>query len=218
MDTPAAPDGSDTRHWLERAAAGDAEGWQVLVTRFHARLRRMVALRLDARLHGRVDPSDVLQETYLEAARHLDEYRRKPVLPFFLWLRLLAGSRLAKLHRRHLGTQARDAGREVSLYRGAMPEASSAALAARLLGKECRPSEVAVRAEMKLRLQEALNRMEPVDREVIALRHFEQLTNAETARVLGLNEGTASKRYVRALKRLKESLAGRPGGSGEWHR
>jgi RNA polymerase sigma-70 factor (ECF subfamily) len=216
METSTSPDGSDTRHWLERAAAGDAGGWSMLVSRYHARLRRMVALRLDVRLQGRVDPSDVLQDAYLEATARLAEYLRNPVLPFFLWLRLLAGSRLAKLHRRHLGTQLRDAGREVSLYRGAMPEASSAALAARLLGKECRPSEVAVRAEMKLRLQEALNRMEPLDREVLALRHFEQLTNAETARVLELSEGTASKRYVRALKKLKEILASRPGGSGEW--
>ncbi|HEX4588399.1 MAG TPA: sigma-70 family RNA polymerase sigma factor [Gemmataceae bacterium] len=216
MESSTNADGSDTRHWLEQAAAGDAKGWQVLVTRYHARLRRMVALRLDARLHGRVDPSDVLQDAYLEATEHLSEYLRNPVLPFFLWLRMLAGTRLAKTHRRHLGAQLRDAGREVSLYRGAMPEASSAALAARLLGKECRPSEIAVRAEMKLRLQEALNQMEPLDREVLALRHFEQLTNAETARVLELSEGTASKRYVRALRKLKEILASRPGGSGEW--
>jgi RNA polymerase sigma-70 factor (ECF subfamily) len=97
-----------------------------------------------------------------------------------------------------------------------MPEASSAALAARLLGRECRPSEVAVRAEMKLRLQEALNAMDPIDREVLALRHFEQLSNAETARVLDLQEAAASKRYVRALKRLRDILAAGRGGAGEW--
>jgi RNA polymerase sigma-70 factor (ECF subfamily) len=211
------PDGIETRRLLERAAAGDAEGWQQLVARYGRRLRAMISLRMDTRLQGRVDPSDVLQDAYLEASEQLVEYVRNPPLPVYLWLRGLAATRLAKLHRYHLGTQLRDAGREVSLYRGAMPEASSAALAARLLGKECRPSEIAVRAEIKLRLQEALNRMEPLDREVLALRHFEQLTNAETARVLELTEQTASKRYVRALKKLKAVLAAYPGGVGEWY-
>src|SRR5262249_5048581 len=123
--------------------------------------------------------------------------------------------KLLELHRRHLGTQMRDAGREVALYRGTLPEASSAALAAQFLGREPRPSEAAVRAEMKVRLQEALNSMDPLDREVLALRHFEQLTNAEAGQVLGLGTSAASKRYVRALKRLKDILAGMPGGLGE---
>jgi RNA polymerase sigma-70 factor (ECF subfamily) len=174
----------------------------------------MVALRLDRRLQGRIDPSDVLQETYLEAARQLADYLQNPTLPFFLWVRLLAGNRLARLHRHHLGAQMRDADRDVSLYHGALPEASSAALAARLLGRECRPSEAAVRAELKLRVQDALNRLDPLDREVLALRHFEQLTTAETARVLGVSEAAAGKRYVRALVRLKETLTRLPGGMG----
>jgi RNA polymerase sigma-70 factor (ECF subfamily) len=97
-----------------------------------------------------------------------------------------------------------------------MPQASSAALAARLLGRESRPSEIAVRAEIKLRLQDALNQMDPLDREVLALRHFEQLSNAETARVLEVQEAAASKRYIRALKKLKTILAALPGGPGEW--
>jgi RNA polymerase sigma-70 factor (ECF subfamily) len=172
----------------------------------------MVTLRLDQRLQGRIDPSDVLQETYLDAAAGLTDYQRNPTLPFFLWLRLLVGSRLSKLHRHHLGTQMRDAAREVSLYRGALPEASSAALAAQLLGRECRPSEAAARAELKIRLQEALNGMDAVDREVLSLRHFEQLTTAEAARVLGISEAAAGKRYIRALMRLKTILTQMPGG------
>jgi RNA polymerase sigma-70 factor (ECF subfamily) len=110
----------------------------------------------------------------------------------------------------------RDPGREVSLYRGAMPEASSAALAAQLLGKECRPSEFALRAERKLRLQQALNRMDPLDREVLSLRHFEQLTRNETAQVLGISEAAGAKRYLRALERLREILALLPGGLEEF--
>ena len=106
----------------------------------------------------------------------------------------------------------RDARREVSLYRGALPDATSAALAAQLLGHETRPSEAAVRAEAKIRLQEALNAMDPIDREVLALRHFEQLTNAEAAHVLQIKEAAAGKRYLRALERLREILADLPGG------
>jgi RNA polymerase sigma-70 factor (ECF subfamily) len=175
----------------------------------------MVALRLDRRLQGRVDASDVIQETFLDALARLPEYLRQPSMPFFLWLRFLAGQKLLELHRHHLGAQMRDAGREISLYRGSLPRASSAALAAQLLGRETRPSEAAIRAERKIRLQEALNSMDPLDREVLALRHFEQLNNAETAQALGLGESAASKRYIRALKKLKEILTSLPGGKEE---
>lgn len=206
----------ETRRLLNAVAAGDRAEWGGLLDRHRGRLRRMLALRLDHRLQGRVDPSDVIQETFLEATERLPEYLRQPAMPFFLWLRFLAGQRLLIVHRRHLGAEMRAAGREVSLFRGALPEASSAALAAHLLGRECRPSENAVRAEMKLRLQDALNQMDPLDREVLALRHFEHLSNAETARTLQLHEAAASKRYIRALKKLKDILASRPGGLGEW--
>jgi RNA polymerase sigma-70 factor (ECF subfamily) len=175
----------------------------------------MVALRLDPRLQGRIDASDVIQETYLEASTRLAEYLRRPAMPFILWLRFLAGQKLVTLHRHHLATEMRDVGREVSLYRGRLPETSSAALAAQLLGRDTRPSEAAIRAEMKIRLQEALNRMDPLDREVLALRHFEQLSLAETAQVLGITESGASRRHLRAVKRLKEVLRQMPGGVGE---
>src|SRR5262249_19416648 len=176
------------------------------------RLRRMVALRLDPRLHGRIDPSDVIQETYVEACARLAEYLQNPTMPFFLWLRFLAGQKLVTLHRYHLGRQMRNAGREVALYRGRLPETSSAALAAQLLGHELRPSEAAIRAELKIRLQEALDSMEPLDREILALRHFEQLSLAETAQVLGLTESGACRRHMRAVKRPKEILSNLPGG------
>jgi RNA polymerase sigma-70 factor (ECF subfamily) len=122
--------------------------------------------------------------------------------------------RLLVLHRRHLGARARDAGREVSLYRGALPGASSAVLAAQLVGHRTTPSQAAMRAELQVHLQEVLNGMDPIDREVLALRHFEQLSNGETAKVLGLRESTASRRYARALLRLKEVLS-RPPYDGE---
>jgi RNA polymerase sigma-70 factor (ECF subfamily) len=205
---------SQTTGLLQRAAQGDQQAWGALLTRSRDRLRRMVALRLDRRLQGRVDPSDIIQEAYIDASARLADYARQPEMPFFLWLRFLTGQRLLRVHRQHLGAEIRDVGREVSLYRGALPEATSAALAAQLLGRDTRPSEAAIRAERKIRLQEALNSMDPIDREVLALRHFEQLSNVEAARVLDLQESAAAKRYVRALKRLRQILDARPGGLG----
>jgi len=171
-----------------------------------------VQLRLDRRLQARIDPSDVIQEAYIDAVTRLDEYLQEPSFPLFLWLRLIVGERLLKLHRHHLGTQMRDAGMEVSIYRGALPAASSAALAAQLLGKHTSPTQAAVRAERMLRLQEALNTLDPIDREVLSLRHFEEMTLAETAQSLAIEEAAAAKRCIRALKRLKAILATMPGG------
>jgi RNA polymerase sigma-70 factor, ECF subfamily len=208
-------DSSETNQVLPQEAQGDPERFGALLEQYRPRLRRMVALRLDPRLHGRIDPSDVIQETFLEASARLAAYLRRPTMPFFLWLRFLAGQKLVTLHRHHLGTRMRDAGREVALYRGRLPEATSAALAAQLLGHETRPSEAAIRAELKVRLQEALNSMDPLDREILALRHFEQLSQAEAAHVLGLTDSGACRRHLRALKRLKEILSNLPGGLGD---
>ncbi len=200
-------DSSDIDDLLRRAGAGDAEALAGLFDRYRERLEQMVRLRLDRRLFGRLDPSDVLQEAYLDLAKRFPEYAAKPTLPFFLWLRWLTGQRLIDLHRQHLGTKMRDAGQEVSLYRGALPQASSESLAAQLLGKLTSPSQAAIRVETQIRVQEAINSMDPMDREVLVLRHFEMLSNQETAKVLGISKKAASNRYVRALERLKEILS-----------
>jgi RNA polymerase sigma-70 factor, ECF subfamily len=191
---------------LQQAAQGDAQSWEALLGRSRQRLHRLVAFRLDQRLRGRIDPSDVLQDAYLAAWQDLGAYVRQPGVPFFLWLRGIAGNKLHELHRRHLGTQMRDARREVSIDYGSLSESTTAALAAELLGNFTRASEEAVRLENQLRLQEALNTMDPLDREVLALRHFEQLSTTETAQLLGIKEKAAGMRYVRALRRLKEIL------------
>jgi RNA polymerase sigma-70 factor (ECF subfamily) len=207
-------DSSDVEDLISRAASGDPRSWAELVKRYRSRLRRMVSFRMDARLQGRVDPSDVVQDVCLEAWQHLGSYVSQPNTSFFLWLRAVAGHKLGDLHRYHLGARMRDARREVSLYQGSLPGATSAALAAQLLGHLTRPSEAALRAERKVQLQTALNAMDPIDREVLALRHFEQLTVSEAAAVLGIKEKAAGMRYVRALRRLKEILTSL-GGLGE---
>ena len=184
----------------------------VLFHRHRKRLRQMVRLRLDRRLQGRVDPSDVLQEAFLDLAYKLPEYAsRKSQVPLFLWLRLVTGERLMRIHRQHLGTAMRDAGREVSLHRGALPQASSVSLAAQLLGRFTTASQAIIRVEVQLQLQQALNGMDPMDREIIALRHFEELSNAEAAAVLEISPQGASKRHLRALSRLQAILKSIPG-------
>jgi RNA polymerase sigma-70 factor (ECF subfamily) len=196
---------------IERATAGDEAALAELFERYRANLRQMVRLRLDPRLQGRVDPSDVVQDAYLDLARKIREPELRPEMPFFLWLRLVVGERLLRVHRHHLGVAMRDAGREISLQHGAMPGASSSSLAAHLLGRVSSASLVVVRAELQRLLQDALNSMDPIDREVIALRHFEELSNTETAQVLGITKAGASKRYVRAMLRLQVVLDRIPG-------
>ena len=173
---------------------------------YRDRLRTMVALRLDRRLTGRIDPSDVLQEMYLEAAQRWDDYQRQPTLSPYLWLRFLTMQRLLILHRRHLQTQSRDAKRDVPLDLAAL-DVSSEGLAQCLIDSGTSPSQQALRAEDYARLHQALEQLEADDREVLALRHFEQLSNDEAAEVLGIQSGAASQRYYRALHRLKDVLS-----------
>jgi RNA polymerase sigma-70 factor (ECF subfamily) len=203
---------NEVTYLIDRLRAGDRHALAELFHGYRERLRRMVELRMDTRLRSRLDASDVLQEAYLDLAGDLESYRADPKLQPLLWMRLHVGRRLGMLHRRHLGAQLRDAGLEISLYREALPQASSAALASMLLGRHTSPTQAAQRAERMLRVQEALNTLDPIDREVLALKHFEELSRAETAEVLGISPEAAAKRYFRALKRLKEVLASMPGG------
>lgn len=196
---------------LRLAAEGDQDALRALFSRYRDRLKRMVHLRLSRRLQARVDDSDVVQESFVDIARNLPDYVAAPRLPFFLWLRHMTGLKLAEVHRRHLGAEMRDADREVTLHRGGLPEADSMSLAAHLLGTLTTPSQAAIKAEMRLRVQEALNSMDPLDREVLALKHFEQLSTSEIAEVLGLSKAGAGSRYLRAIKRLREILEKIPG-------
>jgi RNA polymerase sigma-70 factor (ECF subfamily) len=201
----------EARELLRQAADGDQLALADLISPHRGRLKRMVKIRLNQRLQGRVDASDIVQDALLEASQRLREYVDRPGMPFFLWLRHLAGQKLIDVHRRHLGALKRDAGLEISLQHGAWPAASCASLAEQLLGRFTSPSQAAVKAELRLHVQEALASLDPLDREVLALRHFEQLSTAETAAALGISKSAASSRYVRALKRLKDVLAGIPG-------
>jgi RNA polymerase sigma-70 factor (ECF subfamily) len=195
---------------LDRLQHGDQGALAELFSRHRDRLGRMVDFRLDTRLRGRVSASDVLQEAYIDALKRLPHYQADPGMPFFLWLRWVTCQRLVEVHRQHLGARARDAAREVSIDGGGAITASSARMA-ELIGELTSPSGAAQRAEALAQVQQALDRLDAIDREVLALRHFEELSNQEVAAVLGIQPAAASKRYVRALERLKNALAALPG-------
>ncbi|MCR9291455.1 MAG: sigma-70 family RNA polymerase sigma factor [bacterium] len=187
--------------------SGDPQSLGMLMLKYQDRLLRIVRFRLDPRLISRIDADDVLQEGFLEATSRIHEYRSQAdAVPFFLWLRFIVLQKLTLMHRHHLGVQARDAARDVPIYQTVKPQGTSIVLAAQLLGAMTSPSGAAIREENRRRLEDALNQMEVIDREVLALRHFEQLSNSETASLLKLKPAAASNRYFRAIRRLKDLL------------
>lgn len=204
--------GTDAEHQeLEnRLWHGDAEALGELFAIHRQRLWRTVNFRLGGRLAGRVDPDDVLQEAYLAAAQRIEHYGREFSDSPFLWLRMIVLQVLIDVHRRHLGTQKRDAERELPIF-GQYPQATSASMAIHLVGDWTSPSQAAVRGESLDIVERAIATMDPIDQEILALRHFEELDNNEVAEVLSIQPKAASIRYVRALKRLKEVLSTVPG-------
>jgi RNA polymerase sigma-70 factor, ECF subfamily len=189
---------------LEMLKSGDADAIAEVFSHHRDKLQRMVRFRLDRRLYGRVDTADVLQDVWLETSRRIEDYTSNPAVPFFVWVRQLAYQIIIDLHRRHLGAQKRNVSQEVSLGKSNCD--TSVSIAAQLAGNLTSPSNVAMRGERLTRLREALDGMDEVDREVLALRHFEELGNNEVAEILGIQKTAASNRYVRALKRLKQVL------------
>ncbi len=185
--------------------SGGEERLAELFSGYRDRLERMVQIRLDPRLLGRVDPADVVQEAYIEVARRIDGFLAAPCVNLFVWLRQITWQTLLNIHRRHLG-QKRNAGQDVSLHGAHGDLSTTLPLIQQLAGSITSPSQAAIRSERLAMLQEAIGNMDPIDREILALRHFEQLSNVEVAQVLGIKKTTASNRYVRALKRLRECL------------
>ena len=201
-----------TEQLLALATAGDGAAWGSLLTAEQERLIRMVAFRMDPRLRGRIDAADVVQEAFVQASAHRQDFFRAPGMPLFLWLRKIVSNKLFELHRHHLGTHMRDANRDRPLAAPQNWDDTAEALWLHLSGHLTSPSAAAVKREARTRLAEALDRMDATDREVLMFRHFEQLTNAEAARVVGIEERAAGKRYLRALARLREILSELPGG------
>ena len=201
---PAAP-APDLREKLVRE--GNRAALAMLLDEHAERLHRWVEQRLDRRLHGRVSASDVVQEIYLAADHRQQHFAKQADMPFGVWVRLLAEQRLIEVHRRYLATEARAVDREVPMDAGS----GSDTLATRLAGRQSTPSQSAIRHETGELLRTALDELEPTDREVLVLRHFEALSNDDVANRLGLTKSAATKRYVRALVRLRAVLERVPG-------
>jgi RNA polymerase sigma-70 factor, ECF subfamily len=192
-----------TQHWLDALQQGNRDAFAQLFEHYRPRLKQMIEMRLDSRLSGRIDPTDVLQEAYLDAADQVGRYLESPDVAFYVWLRSQTWDRLLTLHRRHLDAQCRAVDRE---WNDSAFARSSMILARRLMADQTSPSQGAVRAEVCAQVKAAVERLDPEDREVILMRHFEGMSNLETAQALGLAASGASMRYGRALLRLKDVL------------
>ncbi len=200
------PESTETQELMAQAKAGSIEARDQLLARFREPVRRMIDLRIDPAIVQRVDASDVVQEVLLEASKRLQEYLQKPIMPFPLWLRHLAKDHLIDAHRRHHQAQKRGVNREQPLHRPGWADQSSLDLAGQLLDPELTPASAAIQQELQRKLQGALAELNEEDREIILMRHYEQVPNQEIAESLGLTEAAASMRYLRAVRKLKAIL------------
>ena len=201
-----------TDQLLTSAKTGCPQALGELLQSHRDQLLRIVRFRMDPRVSSRMDPDDVLQDAFMEATNRFQDFVDNQEMPFFLWLRFITVQKLLQLHRKHLGAQARDAGREISIFSKPHPQVTSAVLAAHLLGKQTSPSLAAMRAEQTILVEQALNSMNEVDREILALRRFERLKNNDVAALLDISPKAASNRYVRALEKLQQAVNGMQSG------
>ncbi len=200
------PTNDTTRRMLDEAKTGDSAAVERLLGEFREPLRKVIDLRLDPVLARRVDASDIVQDVLLEANQRLTEYLKSPNMPFHLWLRHLAQDRIIDTHRRHRQAQRRSIDREQAIQRPAWTDASSVQLVAQLVDAEQTPASAAIHQELQRRLSDALGQLGDDDRDIILMRHHEQLSNQDVAAALGLTEAAASMRYLRALRKLRGVL------------
>ena len=197
----------DERRLLHRARHGDVAASEQLLSGYRNRLRQMAAFRIDPRLRRRLDASDIVQDAMLQASQRMDAWLADPKIPLFLWMRLIVVETIVDAHRHHLGVQGRDPRREEYDSHHWTPHSNIPCLAEQLAGSITPPSEAAQREELAGKIRHILEELDPLDREIIALRHGEQLGRQEAADVLGIPVETAAKRYVRAVTRLRQRMA-----------
>jgi RNA polymerase sigma-70 factor, ECF subfamily len=200
------PNSRQTQDLLDQVRSGNNQAAERLLANHRESMRRMIDLRLDPAIAARVDASDVVQEVLLEASRRLDAYLREPKMPFHLWLRHIAKDHIVDAHRRHHLAHKRGVDREQAMVPAALAGTSSIDLAAQFCDPELTPASAAMQQELERRLHAAIAKLDEDDREIILLRHFEQLSNQEVAALHGLSEAAASMRQLRALRRLRELL------------
>ena len=201
------PQPNDTQELLAQARQGNDQALEQLLARHREPVRRMIDLRLDPAIIQRVDASDVVQDVLLEASRRFKDYLKAPSMPFHLWLRHIAKDHLIDAHRKHHLAKKRGVNREQPLHRPQWAEQSSLDLASQLIDPELTPASAALRQELENRLHAAMDQLDEDDRELLLMRHFEQLGNQEVAAALELSEAAASMRYLRAVRRLRDILS-----------
>lgn len=201
------PDGDRTQELLAGARGGDPAAINGLLDRHRDSLKRMIAMRLDQKIMRRIDVSDVVQDVLVEVNRRLQDYLANPVMAFHLWVRQIAKDRIIDAHRRHRVSGKRSVDREQPLAQAATPDQSTIELAAHLRDPELTPAAAAVQHELALHIQAAIELLDERDRDIILMRHYEQLSNQEIAIALDITEPAASMRYLRALQRLRGKLA-----------
>ena len=211
---PVWPEHSITLNLLAEAKGGDRSAINRLLERHRQSLRKLIQWRLDRRLAQRVDASDIVQDVLLEANSRLQSYLQNPQMPFHLWLRQLAQDQIVDMHRRHRGAQRRSLDREQSLGSPEFSDRSGFDLMGQLADQELTPAAASIRKELEARFVAAVDQLEDEDREVIVMRHFEQLGNGEVAQVLGISAAAAGMRHLRALRKLRAILGDRPSTSG----
>ncbi len=187
-----------------KGASDIGSAFAKLFHQYFPRLEKAVKFRMDPRIRQRMDPSDVVQEAYIECARRIEKYLEEPPAPLFLWVRYLVLQRLLQIHRKHLQGKAQDARRDEPMFKGGYPCASSEFIARELVASQTSPSQAFVRKEAQQMVRDALEEMSDNDREILVLRHFEHLSSKDAAFVLNIEHSAARKRYLRALKRLRE--------------
>lgn len=212
QNAPGDDECDEARDLVNQVIQGNREALAGLFSLYRPRLWRLVAFRLHPQLQGRIDADDVLQDAWLRAIDRIDSFLKDAATSPFLWFRTIVSQTLVDLHRFHMGAQKRSAAREFSIDRGWSTESTSSAMSFHLQHPSKTPSSTLGRAEQARQLESALQGMSENDREVLALRHFEELSNSDTARVLQMTEQAASARYIRALARLKQVLEVLPGG------
>ena len=200
------PESDKTAELLNVAKGGDAEAGGQALERHRDALRRLVQMRLDRKVQQRVDVSDVVQDVMIEASQRLEDYLKNPVMPFHLWLRHMARDRIIDMHRRHRVSAKRSVDREQPLAINATGDHSTMELAAQICDAEMTPAAAATMRELAVRFEAAIDQLDDNDREVVLMRHFEQLTNQEVAQALDLSEPAASMRYLRAIRRLRQLI------------
>jgi RNA polymerase sigma-70 factor (ECF subfamily) len=201
------PERSDTQNLLDQAREGRPAAVNQLFDAHREPLRRAISLRLDPMVARREDPSDIVQKVFLEASNRLADYLRNPIMPFHVWLRHIAQDHIIDTHRRHRGAQRRSLDREQALVPAALADRSSIEIAARFFDQEPTPASAAMRHELEDHLRTALAGLDDDDRDIICMRHFEQLSNQDVAAMLELSEAAASMRYLRALRKLRAILS-----------